>query len=136
MELTARFALSAGLVGFSMTAMLFGHWYLTTPELSTRYLMRLHGCLLAAWAGCAAWAAASLWGRPELLSLRSPGGVFVIARLLFGVAAAGASAVLAWYFLREGSTQSATGFLYLVSVFALMGEFVAYYLTLQAGLIL
>ncbi len=132
--LAVRFGLSAGLVGFSMTAMLFGHWYLTTPEMPTRYLMRLQRCLLAAWAGTAAWILYSLWGRWEYASLADPRGVFMLARILFGAAAVGACAWLAWFFLREDSTQSATGFLYLAFVFAAMGEFLAYYLTLRAGL--
>lgn len=132
--LAVRFGLSAGLVGFSMTAMLFGHWYLTTPEMPTRYLMRLQRCLLSAWAGTAAWILYSLWGRWEYASLTAPGGVFILARILFGAAAVGVCAWLAWFFLREDSTQSATGFLYLASVFAVMGEFLAYDLTLRAGL--
>lgn len=132
--LAVRFGLSAGLVGFSMTAMLFGHWYLTTPEMPTRYLMRLQRCLLAAWAVTSAWILYSLWGRWEYASLTAPGGVFILARILFGAAAVGACVWLAWFFLREESTQSATGFLYLAFVFAVMGEFLAYDLTLRAGL--
>ena len=134
--LAARFGLSAALVGFSMTAMLFGHWYLTAPEMPTRYLMRLQRLLLAAWAGTGAWLLYSLWRRWEAAAAAwtEPGGVLLTARILFGVAAMGGCVWLAWFFLREDSTQSATGFLYLACVFAAMGECLAYYLTLQTGL--
>ncbi len=138
--LAAHFLVSAALTGSSLTALLFGHWYLTTPGLSTRYLMRLHTVVLVG-LGCAV-AGAVVWawiGRGTLLGLgvlrlESFAGVFLWSRVAFGFLAAGVAAGLTWHSLREGSTQAATGFLYLVVCFVWMGELVSRALLVQVGL--
>jgi hypothetical protein len=130
----ADFLLSALLTGSALTAMLFGHWYLTTPDLPTRYLRRLGnvilGLLLTAglWTAFAAWSAREALAEVGLLSFGSLAGAMLWARWLFGLGAASVFGLLTAYCLREDSTQAATGFLYLVVCFLLMGELLDRYL--------
>lgn len=132
-------AASALFTGSAMTAMLFGHWYLTTPNLPARHLQRLNVAVIAGLALVVARAiltAGLLWngaGDP-VIPARLLGGVFVLARVLFGIVATTACVALTWYCLREESTQAATGFLYLVVCFSLMGEFISHVLEPQLRL--
>ena len=120
-----------------MTAMLFGHWYLTTPDLPVRYLRRLNGAVivgLALAAGRAAITGGLLRagvGDATVLSLPLLGEVYLLARVLFGLVATAVCVGLTWYCLREDSTQAATGFLYLVVCFSIMGEFISHMLMPQ-----
>ena len=136
-------ALSAGiLLGSVSIAMLLGHWYLVIPALSMRHLRRFVYFL----AGCIAWRLAS--GVIALASSRSApalegasawsiaGGVagfYFWQRMGIGLLA---PAVLAWLVYRTvkiGSTQSATGLLYVMMVFVLVGEMISRYLYMSLG---
>ena len=138
--IVASHCASALLTGAAMTAMLFGHWYLTTPQLPVRYLRRLNGAVILGLALVTCRAAISavllrtgLDGAPPV-SLTVFGEIYVLARVLFGIVAAGVCVGFTWYCLREDSTQAATGFLYLVVCFCLMGEFISHFLTPQLRL--
>ena len=136
----ASYHTSALLTGSAMTAMLFGHWYLTTPDLPVRYLQRLNYAVIAGLAlavGRSVVTALLLHGgHGDAAVLATPllGEVYVLARVLFGLVATGACVGLTWYCLREESTQAATGFLYLVVCFSLMGEFISHMLMPQLRL--
>lgn len=136
----ASYHASALLTGSAMTAMLFGHWYLTTPDLPVRYLQRLNYAVIAGLALVVGRSVATglllRGGVADAAVLSAPllGGVYVLARVLFGLVATGACVALTWYCLREESTQAATGFLYLVVCFSLMGEFISHMLTPQLRL--
>jgi hypothetical protein len=129
--------ISALLTGSAMTAMLFGHWYLTTPDLPVRYLRRLNGAVIvalglaAARAGVTGGLLRAGFGDPTALSMPLFGEVYLLARVLFGIVAAGVCVGFTWYCLREDSTQAATGFLYLVVCFSVMGEFISHVLMPQ-----
>ncbi|MBT3267916.1 hypothetical protein HN371_12210 [Candidatus Poribacteria bacterium] len=136
----ASYGASALFTGSAMTAMLFGHWYLTTPDLPVRYLQRLNFVvigglvLVIARAMVTAGLLRSGVGDAAVLSAPVLGGVVVLARVLFGLVATALCIGLTWYCLREESTQAATGFLYLVVCFSLMGEFISHMLAPQLRL--
>lgn len=128
------------LLGSATTAMLLGHWYLTTPDLSTRYLRRLNRVLMGTFIVSAflfvvrvatSWSALKEKG---YVAIESFGGVFLWGRALVGFGGAGVCVALTWFCVREDSTQAATGFLYLVVLFLLMGEFLSQFLKAQTQL--
>lgn len=128
------------LLGSATTAMLLGHWYLTTPSLSTRYLRRLNRVLIGTFLVSAflfAVRLATSWSALKergYVAIESFGGVFLWGRALVGFGVAGVCVALTWFCVREDSTQAATGFLYLVVLFLLMGEFLSQFLTAQTRL--
>jgi hypothetical protein len=139
-------SLTAGLtLGGALSAMVLGHYYLNIPGLSVSHLERLCLALLGAVVARAAVVAACLavhWPmvRPmiDLLSGREaamdPSGtdpfllIFVIIQILFGILGAAATAVGAWRTAAIGSTQSATGILYVALLMVIMGELASRYL--------
>jgi len=138
--LAVHSALSAAALGLAMTSMLFGHWYLSAPGLSTEPLRRLCYAMAGAVVGASvlvvlavrlSWSTLVSFGMDTLDSF---GGVFLWARLLIGVCAVGVAVGFVVFCIREGSTQAATGFLYLVVVFMLMGELLGRFLLGQTRL--
>ena len=139
-------ALTAGLtLGGALSAMVLGHYYLNIPGMSVSHLERLCLALLGAVVARAAVVATSLavsWPklRPmvDLLAGREPAMdpsgtdpflfVFVIIQILFGILGAAATAVGAWRTAAIGSTQSATGILYVALLMVIMGELASRYL--------
>ncbi|MBI4600362.1 MAG: hypothetical protein HY721_00235 [Planctomycetes bacterium] len=142
--LAAAFVTSSLLLGSSLVAMVLGHWHLVVPRLSFAPLARLTALLLvtlvlrAAAAGGAAWAQGERWS--SLASLSDPGGsllvqgVFLPARGLVGLAAPAVLGWMTWRCVKIRSNQSATGILYVVVVFVLIGEIIAKHL-LAEGLV-
>ncbi|HKY31305.1 MAG TPA: hypothetical protein VJV23_02130 [Candidatus Polarisedimenticolia bacterium] len=144
-------ALTSGLTtGATLIAMVLGHSYLNVPGLSIAHLVRLTVALLAALGARAAVVAASVWwSRPMLAPLAAlladpqaaaPEGspdpfvlVFLLVHLLFGLAAPAAFGVMAWRTARIGSTQSATGILYVGLIVVIMGELAGRYLLVLTG---
>lgn len=117
-------ALGSALVGLSL-----GHWYLVTPTLSTRPLIRLTLLCLGS---------IGVQVVLEVLLLALPGGVspgiarlfsndalFLAARVVFGLAVPAGAAAMAWRTARIRSLDSATGLLYIVAALVLAGEIVA-----------
>lgn len=115
------------LLGFGITAMLLGHWYLNTPSMQLAPLRRLLACLLAI---------VVLRGISEIGSLTTaatydvPGNylTMVFLRWLSGILGALVLTVLAWLTLRIPNTQSATGILYVVVIFVFLGELSSFWL--------
>lgn len=112
---------SAAVSGSVLTAMLLGHWYLTTPAMSTRPLYWFNGAIvLAAVLRLVASVTAVVTegiALPGLthwiwLSIRWTGTI-VVPLLV---------AVLVWRILRYRNTQSATGVLFAALILVLMGE--------------
>lgn len=127
-EVATRLA-SGAVMGTMLLAMLLGHHYLTAPSMSRSPLIRL----IAAAAACLVIRAALA----PLIAGRSPSGmasepVYWMAlgamRWGVGVALPAVGLKLAWESARIGSTQSATGILYVVVAFAITGELAAAYL--------
>jgi hypothetical protein len=117
-------AVSGGLLlGFTIAAMLLGHWYLNTPGMDLLPLKRLvllmavATLLRAAVCGAglylqATGAGAPFSGWPMFVALRWLAGIFG----LLGVV------VLTWKTLEIPNTQSATGILYVGVIGAFLGE--------------
>jgi hypothetical protein len=116
---------SAALLGSALSAMLMGHYYLISPGMSLRPLLRLldvlgaavllrlcvDGYALWAWKSGHAWS--SLRG-DALLWLPVRWGLGLVLPLVLGW--------MAWESARIRSTQSATGILYVVVIFCFVGE--------------
>ncbi len=108
-------------LGSVWTAMMLGHWYLVTPRLAPRPLLRLIALLGGALAiqalllAAEAAAGLSLAVIPWLFWLRTGVGIALPAVL----------AVLAWRTARVRSMMSATGLLYVALGAVLAGEIMA-----------
>jgi hypothetical protein len=112
---------SATVLGATLTGMLLGHWYLTTPTMSISPLSWFVRCLLSAAIGRLLLTSLALWrfgfGSHDLvhvlwLSVRIAGGIlvpFVTALMVFRI-------------LRFRNTQSATGVLFAALILVFMGE--------------
>jgi hypothetical protein len=127
--LVGALSLGGALAGLSL-----GHWYLVSPSLATRPLIRLVMVCLAA-------LAAQVILLPLLLLLPGAQGatalfgdfsLFFAVRVVFGLAVPLAIAFMAWRTARIRSLDSATGLLYILAALVLTGEIVArtlYFLT-------
>ncbi|HEX4962467.1 MAG TPA: hypothetical protein VF173_16650 [Thermoanaerobaculia bacterium] len=142
--LAASLLASALLLGWSLVAMLLGHWYLVAPRLTFKHLTIfcwvLLGTVLLRLAAVGASLAVAA-GVDELVEphplrvLASLGGqgIFFWFRLLWGLAIPLALAVMALQCARQRSNQSATGILYVLVVGAFIGEITGAYLTMTTG---
>jgi hypothetical protein len=118
-------ALSAGVLGTALTAMLIGHSYLIAPAMSLTPLLRLLALLAVAVLlrmgadGCLLWC----WTREQSLgNLNSEGVLLLFARWGVGFLGPLGLTWMAWQAARIRSTQSATGILYVVVIFCFLGE--------------
>jgi hypothetical protein len=141
------FLSSALLLGDAVAAMILGHWYLVARGLSFDVLRRLTLLLIGAVAArivaiaVAAYFQTDLW---EELWYRSGGasgfltsyGIFVGLRLLFGIVLPLVLSIMVWRCVRIRSNQSATGILYVLVAFVLMGEIVAKHLLISSRLLM
>ncbi len=137
---------SAVLVGASLVAMVLGHWYLVVRGLSFGPLSRLTAVLTVALAvrlavtASAVWSQAGRWDQilseAGFVSFFLGEGVFVAARVLFGFLAPLVMVKLVWDCLKAESNQSATGILYVMVAFILIGELLAKHCLLTPGLCL
>lgn len=114
--------LAGGLaLGTCWSAMMLGHWYLVTPLLAPRPLLRLNGALVlivvvqAAVAGLAVYSGGF---SPDL------GWLFWL-RLVVGIACPLLLALPIWRTARVRSMMSATGLLYVALGTVLSGEIIA-----------
>ena len=129
-----NFLAGAGVLGSVIGAMLLGHWYLVVKDLPVaplKLLTVLFFSFLALRLGLfgVAWAM-----DPEGLSrIASRGTVFLIVRVLFGLGAPLAMSWMIWGTVAIRSTQAATGILYGVVCFVLMGEAASRFLLIRTG---
>lgn len=144
--LAASFLSSAILLGSAATAMVLGHWYLVVRKLSFTPLARVTRILMLALAlrivvACgAAWAQGTRW-ESMLSSSGWTGfflgdGIFILARTVFGLLAPAALAWMTWKCVQIRSNQSATGILYVILAFILIGEIIAKYFLLSERLVI
>jgi hypothetical protein len=136
LQLAGRLA-SGMLLGSAVTAMLLGHHYLTAPAMSIDRLRNLvgvlAGCLLAraalAGAGVAlVWSHWAALGTPQHID-----GLLLGARWVVGIFGAALATLLAWRTVAIHSTQSATGILFVATIFVLFGETTALALGRHGG---
>jgi hypothetical protein len=132
--LAFNFLSGALLLGSVLSAMLLGHWYLVVKDLPVRPLQVLTWTFFGALgarlvATLAAWAldpagAARLADRSFL---------FVLVYGLFSLGTPLAMSWMVWGTVKIRSTQAATGILYGVTAFILMGEAAGRFLLVRTG---
>ncbi|MCI0605252.1 hypothetical protein L0156_19880 [bacterium] len=128
---------AALVLGSSSVAMLLGHWYLVAPKLPITYLKILTIALIAAILIRSAFLAEAFFtNQTHLKSIHfyELYGIFFLQRIALGLFLTLALSILTYYCVRIRSTQSATGILYVVLVFCLVGEITGAYLFLKTGL--
>lgn len=136
------FFMSMVLLGISNFSMLLGHYYLVTPKLSEEPLIY---CLFIMWISfflkiISSIAVAMTYGQPYLAegSLLGDGymynWLFVSMRYLWGFAAPVILSFFTFRLCKLRSLQSATGVLYIVEFFVIVGELISVYLMAKHGL--
>jgi hypothetical protein len=117
---------SAAVLGLATTAMLVGHWYLIAPTMAIDPLLRLILALAGA-TGLRILTALADVGSIFIggTSLDALGWLWLLLRWGIGFVGLGVLTFLAWQTARIRSTQSATGILYVVTIFAFFGELTA-----------
>ncbi len=130
---------SLALSGIVLATLILGHWYLISPRLSFKPLVR--GALLFFAAVCFRAAilgaillvfggAAGLEGKLFLNRLLSWNefGMFFLLRIFWGILGPLVLSILVYKTAAMQSNQSATGILYVALVFVLIGELITHYL--------
>jgi hypothetical protein len=132
--LALDFICGAGLLGTVLGAMLLGHWYLVVKDLPVAPLRNLT-LLLFAFLALRILLVAVAWMLDPTGLAAAAGGlpIIVIVRVLFGLGCPLAMSWMIWGTVSIRSTQAATGILYGVSVFVLMGEAASRFLLLKTG---
>jgi hypothetical protein len=120
-------ACSGLLLGFAVTAMLLGHWYLNTPSMNISPLRLLILLFLAAIVVRIAGELAS--GRTSWEFLAQVPVAWLALRWLAGVMGPIVAGMMVWQTLKIPNTQSATGLLYVVVVLVFLGESVSVFWT-------
>jgi hypothetical protein len=132
--LAFNFLSGALLLGSVLSAMLLGHWYLVVKDLPVRPLKALTvlffvalGARLAATG--AAFALDPAGGR----QVADRSFLFVLVYGLFSLACPIAMSWMVWGTVRIRSTQAATGILYGLVAFVLMGEAAGRFVLIKTG---
>ena len=127
--------MSSGLLlGFTMAAMLLGHWYLNSPTMELAPLRRLILALAAAIAVQGGVSAAGLWGNIDMgHPFTTEWVLFLLIRWLFGLVGVSLLAWMAWQTLKIPNTQSATGILYVAVIGTFVGETMALLLSSESS---
>ena len=130
---------SAFLLGSTLTAMLLGHYYLTSPAMSIDPLRRFVVCTAWGLAIRALVAAVGLgfWlnGRGLSHTSATVPPLFLAVRWGMGLVAPAVATVLTWKTVQIRSTQSATGILYIAFTLILIGELSALILSRDVGVV-
>jgi hypothetical protein len=117
---------SAAVLGMALSAMLMGHSYLIAPGMSMTPLTRLLIGLFVAVALRVGLTALGWWtAGPPLSSLTTDATIWLVLRWGAGFGGTLLMGWLAWRCARIRSTQSATGILYVVVIFAFIGELIS-----------
>ncbi len=134
--------LSTLLLGFTLNAMMLGHWYLIQPDLPIIELRRLTLLMLILMGVRLLYSVypiqAILGDKTEaeiyhyLLSTSS--GIFLLMRFTWGTIAPLVFGFLVWKTVKISSTQSATGILYVAVLSVITGEILSLYLSQYHGI--
>jgi len=133
--------LASGVMGFSMAAMMLGHWYLTQPTLSIDELKRITLMMIFflvlrfffSTYQCTHVLVGMTESEIYRYLLKMP-GIFVLMRYVWGILGALILSFFVWRTVKIRSTQSATGILYVVVVACLVGEILSLYLAFFFGI--
>jgi hypothetical protein len=124
-------------LGGSSVAMLLGHWYLVAPKLSISYLKVVTIGLISSIvvrSVLLTWVVVQNNTRLSEMHFYEIYGIFFLQRIALGLILTLVLSVLTFFCVRIRSTQSATGILYVVLVFCLVGELIAAYLFARTGI--
>ena len=133
----ATVGLSAMVLGVVLDAMVLGHWYLVQHGLSFKPLQRMSLLVLVFVLARTLLASLWIWRSGSLDALTGPQNlVFFLTRCLMGFAGPLALGWMVRECVKLKSNTSATGILYVVSVFVLVGEFSAAYFWASMGALL
>ena len=135
---------ASGMLGGVLATMILGHWYLVRPKLPIRYLRFFFHVFMLTFAArllILVFALIPIADTPEFVRLVSLSdflyssglGLFFYLRILFGLVVPALFSWMIWQTIRIRSTQSATGLLYLLTLFIFIGEATAMYLFLISG---
>ncbi len=133
----ACYLISALFLGSVVFAMILGHWYLVVPTLHIRPLRALTtlmlGAILARTLLTALtiyvfWTDGDIQIRETLRSFLGLGGLYLWVRVLFGLLGPLIVGFMVWQTVKIHSTQSATGLLYVATIFVLIGECASAYI--------
>jgi hypothetical protein len=127
---------AALVLGSSAVAMLLGHWYLVAPKLPITYLKAITIALIAAILLRSAFITEAVWSHHDQLRAMhfyELYGMFFLQRIALGLFLTLILSVLTYFCVKIRSTQSATGILYVVLVFCLIGELTGAYLFVKTG---
>ncbi|MCA9009263.1 MAG: hypothetical protein KDB01_05925 [Planctomycetaceae bacterium] len=112
---------SCAVLGATLTGMLLGHWYLTTPTMSISPLSWFVRCLLLAAIGRLLLISLALFrfgfGSHDLVHV-----LWLSVRVVGGVLVPFVTALMVFRILRFRNTQSATGVLFAALILVFMGE--------------
>ena len=123
-------------LGGSAVAMLLGHWYLVVPGLSITYLKVVTiGLILALLirSGIVIELVVAESSRLKSTYFYEMYGIFFLQRIVLGLLLTLILSVMTYLCVRIRSTTSATGILYVVLVFCLVGEIIGGYLFRKTG---
>lgn len=115
---------SSAVLGATLTAMLLGHWYLTTPTMSIGPLSWFTKALAFAAVGRLLMTCIS-FGRFGFASHDLVHLLWLIVRIVGGILVPFATALVVARILRYRNTQSATGVLFAALILVFMGEMTA-----------
>ncbi len=131
---TVNFLSSSLLLGSALSAMLLGHWYLVVKDLPVRPLKTLTVLFFVALgARLLATVAAFLLDPEGGRAVADRSFLFVMVYGLFSLGTPMAMSWMVWGTVRIRSTQAATGILYGVVVFVLMGEAAGRFVLMKTG---
>ena len=131
------FSLTSSLfLGVTVYGMLLGHWYLVTPKLSTRPLELVHmifWSLLFFKLGQMGWELTVKRQLPQTGEGYAFDMLILSMRTLWGYLGLFAMGIFSWKLVKMRSLQSATGMLYAMTFFMLVGELMAGYIYFKTG---
>jgi len=112
---------SSAVCGSVLTGMLLGHWYLTTPTMSTRPLKWFNGMIVFA-ALLRLGASGVMVFNEGIMMPGTTHWIWLAVRWIGTIVVPLVVAVLVWRIMKYRNTQSATGVLFAGLILVLMGE--------------
>ena len=138
------FLLSSTLLLGSITyAMILGHWYLVVPKLSEKPLMITSYIIWAVLGIKIGWTTFSMLNEIEFFTQGTTLGfgymfnwIMVSMRVMWGYLLIAIMSYFNWRLVKMRSIQSATGILYVMTIFVFIGELISSYLFYKYGLLI
>ena len=133
---------SAALLGIVTYAMVLGHWYLVVPKLSEKPLVVSTIILWIIIVLKIGWTSVEVMENADYFTLGTTKGagysfniLLLTMRAAWGYLVVGVMSLFSWRLIRMRSIQSATGMLYAMTFFVLVGELMAQYMFFKFGVL-